>query len=194
MGRGSDRARGRRAALAMAAVLAGIAGAVAGEVPAAQASPSPSTVRVSMVGFSFAPASVTVTAGDTVTWTYDEKPTTLQPMPGCEFPAFQVPNSPLTCPGHSTTSVTTGPGGRPLWDSGVHRAAGFPFSFTFRTPGTYRYFCTVHGGSKPNNPLTQMNGTVVVVARGAAAPAPPGGPTIGPPDTGGGPPGASSGT
>jgi hypothetical protein len=77
----------------------------------------------------------------------------------------------VTCPGHSTTAVDKGAGNKPLWDSGVHRADGFPFSFTFTKPGTYHYICVVHGGAAKNNPITNMEGDVVVEAA-AAEPAP----------------------
>ena len=133
------------------------------------ATTAPAT-KVSMKDFAYMPATVTIKAGKTVTWTYDESPT--DPA-GCEGPEFQagIPNA--SCPGHSTTAVDNGPNGKPLWDSGVHRASGFPFSFTFITPGTYRYYCTVHGGAHPNNPVTHMDGTVVVQAATASAPVTP---------------------
>jgi len=126
---------------------------------------APAATKVSMKDFAFMPATITIKAGTAVTWTYDESPT--DPM-GCEGPEFQagIPNA--TCPGHSTTSVDTGAGGKALWDSGVHRASGFPFSYTFTKPGTYRYYCTVHGGPHPNNPITHMDGTIVVAAASAA--------------------------
>jgi plastocyanin len=137
--------------------------AVIGGPPATAASEA--GTKVSMKDFAFIPATVTIKAGATVTWTYDESPT--DPM-GCEGPEFQagIPNA--SCPGHSITAVDNGPNGKPLWDSGVHRASGFPFSLSFTTPGTYRYYCTVHGGAHPNNPLTHMDGTVIVQAATAA--------------------------
>ncbi|MBA3652892.1 MAG: hypothetical protein H0W70_01710 [Actinobacteria bacterium] len=135
-----------------------LSGAVLG--PSSGASTSAAAV-VKMIHFTFDPATTTIAAGTTVTWTYAESAT--DPMPGCESPQFQLVSA-AKCPGHSTTSVTAGPDGQPLWDSGVHRADGFPFSHTFTTPGTYAYFCTIHGGSSPNNPLTAMNGTIVVTA------------------------------
>jgi plastocyanin len=125
--------------------------------PAAEASHR--TVTVSMQSFAYSPASVVVHVGDTVRWTYDETATSLPP--GCETPVFQVPGSPVGCPGHSVTS-TARRAGRPLFDSGVHRASGFPFRYRFTRPGTYAYYCTVHGGPHPNNPVTAMNGTVTV--------------------------------
>jgi plastocyanin len=162
----------RVATLGSAAVLAIASAAPGGRAaaaPAAQGSPGPAAgaVRVSMKDFLFAPASITVHAGQSVTWTYDESATDL--TPNCETVALQLAGSPVTCPGHSTTADSNGPDGKPLWDSGVHRAPGFPYSVRFTVPGTYAYHCTVHGGRNPNNPVTHMNGTVVVLA--AASPA-----------------------
>ena len=148
--------------------------ATAGPVQAAAGS-VPGAVRVSMKDFAYAPVSITIHAGQAVVWTYDESAT--DPTPNCETIVLQVPGSPVQCPGHSTTADAAGPGGTPLWDSGVKRAAGFPYSVRFLTPGTYAYHCTVHGGKNPNNPVTHMNGTVVVLAAAATpnptpAPAP----------------------
>jgi hypothetical protein len=54
---------------------------------------------------------------------------------------------------HSTTSGPCPPcSGDGLWDSG--QGSDMTFSYTFTQPGTYPYFCTVHGSS--------MTGTVVV--------------------------------
>jgi plastocyanin len=155
-------------ALAAAGIAAG------GSTPAVHAAvpQAATTARVSMVGFTFSPATVTIHAGDTVTWTYDEKPLTLLPSPGCELPVLQLPRSPVRCPGHSTTALDTA-NGKPLWDSGVHRALGFPFSHTFAQAGTFKYICVIHGGTHANNPVTRMNGVVVVraasTAQGASA-------------------------
>ena len=155
--------------------------------PAALAAPSPvqpsagtdpGAVRVSMKDFAFSPVSTTIHAGQAVVWTYDESPT--DPMPNCETVALQLPGSPVRCPGHSTTADSNGSGGTPLWDSGVKRAAGFPYSVRFLTPGTYAYHCTVHGGKNPNNPATHMNGTVVVLAA-EATPVPAPRPVAAPP-------------
>lgn len=110
-----------------------------------------------MASFMFSPASVTIRVGDTVEWTYDETATTIPP--GCEFPALQI--AVVTCPGHSVTSDAMRKG-KPLFNSGVHRASGFPFRFKFTRAGTYTYYCIVHGGAHPNNPATAMNGTVIV--------------------------------
>ena len=113
--------------------------------------------RVEMREFKFIPATLTIRVGQTVTWTYDESIT--NPMPNCETLQTGIPGA--GCPGHSTTSFAKGPNGKPLWDSGVHRADGFPFAFKFTKPGTYKYYCIPHGG--PNDSaLTQMDGVITV--------------------------------
>jgi plastocyanin len=140
------------ACLLLVAVLPAQAGTAS-----AQRAPAGRTVTVSMRSFVFAPATVTVHVGDTVRWTYDEKSTSLPP--GCEFPGFRTPA--VMCPGHSVTAADRR-AGRPLFDSKVHRAQGFPFAYRFTRKGTYAYFCTVHGGPHPNSPATAMNGTITV--------------------------------
>jgi plastocyanin len=66
---------------------------------------------------SFSPASLTVDAGTTVTWTWGS-------------------------PGHSVTSGTgCVPDG--TFDSSI-QGAGYVFTHAFTTPGTYGYFCTPH--------------------------------------------------
>ena len=76
----------------------------------------------------FEPANVTVPAGTTVTWNWAS--------------GF-----------HDVT-----PGGNPAFTgSGSPVSAPNSFSQTFNTPGTYLYFCTVHG-----SPSSGMRGTIVV--------------------------------
>lgn len=121
--------------------------------------PGPQTLQVSMKEFKFTPATVDVTVGDVVKWTYDESSADL--LPNCESIFFQLP-LPVNCPGHSSTGADAN--GKVLWDSGVHRADGFPYSRTFNAPGTFHYICTVHGGPNKNNPVTAMEGDIVVHA------------------------------
>jgi plastocyanin len=171
---------GRRAmAAAVAAVVVAIAGLAVPlgfEDVISEASAAPDIVSVSMKDFAFMPSEVTVAVGGRVTWTYDES--AQDPNPNCESPQFQ--SSLVKCPGHSTTSTDTRADGKPLWDSGVHRADGFPFSSTFDHPGRFHYICTVHGGPHANNPITHMEGDVVVEGSTATS-------------GGAGPPAASSG-
>jgi plastocyanin len=118
---------------------------------------------------------VTIHTGDVVKWIWDESSTDL--MPNCDTVLLQLP-IPVNCPGHTTTAAGAGPGGRPLWDSGTcappdgHAAGGSPgcpYSVTFDRPGSFSYFCVYHGGAQPNNPITHMNGVVVVTGAPAAS-------------------------
>jgi plastocyanin len=75
---------------------------------------------VLVANFSFSPATLTVTAGTTVTWRFDE------------------PSAP-----HNVVSLTT----PVLFNSGTPKGTG-TYSFTFTTPGTYPYVCQVHPSMK----------------------------------------------
>lgn len=93
--------------------------------PAATTAPGASTtgaasgggeVMVSANDFSFSPATVTISVGDSVTWTLAE--------------------------GAHTTSSGTAPELDGLWDQAL--TADEPFTFTFEEAGTYEYFCRFH--------------------------------------------------
>jgi plastocyanin len=80
--------------------------------PPAPAAPS-ATIRISVKEFMFAPTSLTVRVGSTVTWiNLDEEPHTI------------------------------------VSESGLFRSGALDtkesFSYTFSTPGSYRYLCTIH--------------------------------------------------
>jgi plastocyanin len=84
-------------------------------------------------GFSFVPATQPTAPGDTLHWVWSS--TTIS---------------------HSTTSGTCSgstctPDGQ--WNSGIHNAP-FSFDVTLAVPGTYPYFCSVHGAA--------MQGMIVV--------------------------------
>lgn len=95
------------------------------------AAPAPPQARaasraVTMAGYAFTPSSLTIAAGDTVTWTNHD-----------------------TAP--HDVKTTSGP-------VAIHSAMlskGGTWSYTFTTPGTYSYVCTVHAG---------MTATIVVTA------------------------------
>jgi plastocyanin len=97
---------------------------------------------VSIAGLAFQPTTITVAAGDTVTWTVTQ----------------------AIGQQHSVTS------GKPsdsdtgkVFNSGIGLANnGETFKFTFVAPGTYDYFCQVHP--------TQMTGQVIVTPAGGSAP------------------------
>jgi plastocyanin len=95
---------------------------------ATAAPPGPVSANVSVVNNSFQPSSLTVAAGTTVTWTW--------------APTAVNHNVAPTPPG------TEPPG------SGPPSSAPDTYSYQFNTPGTYRYFCEVHGSS--------MSGTIIV--------------------------------
>jgi plastocyanin len=79
------------------------------------APPTSKVVKVSIDNFVFGPKELVVAAGATVTWVN----------------ADDVP--------HTATSKSS----PPLFDSKTLRA-GEKFSFEFKTPGTYDYFCKAH--------------------------------------------------
>ncbi len=86
------------------------------------------TVDVSIINLSFQPQSITVNVGDTVRWTNNDAVSSY-------YGSIPVP--------HTTTSGTNNtPDGK--WDSGT-LSLGQAFSVTFTVPGTYPYFCSIHG-------------------------------------------------
>jgi plastocyanin len=91
----------------------------------------PDAVEIQLLssgGNRFEPANVTIAAGTTVTWTW--------------VGGF-----------HDVTAT-----GNPAFpSSGAPVAPPKTFSHTFNTPGTYTYFCSVHG-----SPTEGMRGTIVV--------------------------------
>ena len=70
---------------------------------------------------------VTIREGDTVTW---------------DFTGAILPHTSTEC---GASCVSPVPAGQALWNSGTLGAGnGGTFSFTFNTPGTYRYYCQFH--------------------------------------------------
>ena len=92
---------------------------------ASPAGPAVAANQVSITNFSFMPAAITVKAGTTVTWTNNDE------EPHTVFSGAGGVKSPVLA-SHQNT-----------------------FSFTFTTPGTFDYNCTIH-------PF--MHGTVTVTA------------------------------
>jgi plastocyanin len=145
-----------------------------------------STVTIQMKEFKFIlpdgsdnnSTALNIHVGDTVTWTWNESAT--DPQPNCDAVVLQPP-FPVNCPGHTTTAADKNSAGKPLWDSGIcpppDGRPKCPFAATFDKPGTFAYYCVIHGGPSPNNPLTKMNGTIVVQATGTTAPAATGAPS-----------------
>ena len=113
-----------------------LAAIVAGGLLVAAAPASAADHAVSIANFEFAPASVTVAPGDTVTWTFAGPDT----------------NHTVTAGRNQAESFDSDPGtAQPL------HAPGSTFQHTFTTPGTYSYVCKVHDF---------MQGKVVVTGPG----------------------------
>ncbi len=108
------------------------AGALAGSpqtfTATATATPPPSS-DITVVNDAFQPGSLTVPAGTTVTWTWGPS-------------AFQ----------HNVVPVATEPA-----SSGAPANSPHTYQFTFNTPGTFTYYCQVHG-----SPTFGMRGTIIV--------------------------------
>jgi plastocyanin len=138
--------------------LAGAPAAVVGVlVMAAPAGAADATVEVN--DFAFTPGNAPINQGDTVTWTNVEGNHNVVFDNGM-FPPFPGPN-----------------GGQAPWMSPPRPFPGL---------GTFRYYCSEHGG--PGG--VGMAGTVTV-----SPPTPPGGPPPGPPNPpGGNPPGGGGGS
>jgi plastocyanin len=95
---------------------------------------------VSIAGKAFQPATITISKGETVTWTVTQ--------------SIGEP--------HSVTSGTPQDAGK-VFDSGINlKDNGQTFSQKFDAAGEFPYFCVVHP--------TEMTGKVVVLAEGASPP------------------------
>ncbi len=124
------------------AVVQDMAGAAVG---ADMATAAAQTVMVT-VGpngtISFSPATVMIHPGDTVMWTWASGPHTVTSgTPGNADGKFCSNGGAQTAAACNSTSYAQGPG------------ATYSQTDVFRTPGTYPYYCTVHGAA--------MTGTVV---------------------------------
>lgn len=108
----------------MAAGLAAVA-ACGGSSSTNPASTNPSGPQVTISDFSFSPSTLSIKAGTTVTWTN---------------------NGPMTHTTVSDTGVWSSanlgpPGGGGGYGGGT---PGGSFQFTFNTPGSYPYHCSLH--------------------------------------------------
>ena len=92
----------------------------------------PTSTQVCMVNKNFSPANLSISHGTTVTW-----------MNGDAV-------------NHTVGNAT---GSADIYTSGFI-APGSSFSHTFATPGTFAYYCGLHGAD--GNPPTGMHGTITV--------------------------------
>jgi amicyanin len=93
----------------------------------AASSDAGTTAAVMINSFAFAPASLTVKKGTTVTWTNQDDV------------------------GHSVTLDSGQPAGGP---TGPLLGKGDRYSFTFKTAGTYHYHCSIHPSMKGSVTVT----------------------------------------
>ncbi len=66
---------------------------------------------------------------------------------------------------HDTTSVA---GSMEVWASPTTSEVGFTYDHTFTNPGTFWYYCTVHGADNGDGTASGMSGTITVVPEPAA--------------------------
>jgi plastocyanin len=100
-------------------LLAVVLVAVCGSLLFAPRPAEAATHSVTISHYAFGPGSMTITAGDTVTWTNED----------------QAP--------HDVTTTTA-----PVAIHGSTMQQGQSWSFTFTTPGTYSYICSIHPDMK----------------------------------------------
>jgi plastocyanin len=92
----------------------------------------PTSTQVCMMSLAFSPANLTIGHGTTVTWKNGDA---------------------------VNHTVGNASGSTEVFTSGFI-AAGGTFSHTFATPGTFAYYCGIHGAD--GNPPTGMHGTISV--------------------------------
>lgn len=92
----------------------------------------PTTTQVCMMNSAFSPANLTIAHGTTVTWKNGD-----------------AVNHTVANAASSSEVLASG-----------FIAGGGTFSHTFATPGTFAYYCGIHGAD--GNPPTGMHGTITV--------------------------------
>ncbi len=101
------------------------------------------------------PASITINAGDSLTWKYPAgEPHTVTFL------------GPKTAPPAPNDPTDAAPAGGTSYDGSAYTSSGFllggqTYTLTFPKAGTYTYYCLIHGG---------MSGTVVVQDKGSSYP------------------------
>lgn len=105
----------------------------------------------------FYPKTITVDAGDSVTWTF----------PAAEPHTVTFLGTGQAAPPPPSDPNNAKPAGGSSYDGSTYTSSGFiamgyGYTLTFTKPGTYRYYCLIH--------QPEMEGTVVVNARGTSYP------------------------
>ncbi len=115
-----------------------------------------SSVQEANQGLQFYPTSMTIDAGDSVTWTFPAgEPHTV---------TFLGPRASPPPPNDPSVQA---PAGGSSYDGTVYTSSGFKllgqaYTLTFPKAGTYKYYCLIHG--------PEMVGTITVQNTGAAYP------------------------
>lgn len=134
-----------RLALPAALVFSGLSltGCATGEAPPESRSSTSTQMAVdsdvTLVSLNFMPETLTVSAGDTVTWVNGESIT-------------HTITSGTFSDVDTTTGLRASEAADGLFDERLGEEGG-TFSYTFESAGTFQYFCDIHDG---------MNATVVV--------------------------------
>jgi plastocyanin len=175
----------RRRALAVGAVLLGVAAIVLPAVAGSETTPKIEAVNVGGGIYGeehhWSPAQATVTAGASVTLSNPS----------------EVPHGVYWVGGPATPSCSSGV---PVGTTAAASGTKWSGSCTFATPGVYSFYCTVHGPAMSGRVTVDAAGTTTVTTTPTPAPG-LGGPTAGAPVPGGeattspqGTPGSPTGT
>lgn len=128
------------------AVLAAAAPLIAGHAVASTGiTITPGACAGGGMDFCFNPQSATATAGSTVSWTNQSG----------------VAHTVTSCTASACQGAPASTGGD-SFNVSIAASSGSTGSFTFTRPGTYQYYCVIHGYSL-------MHGTIIVAAAPASA-------------------------
>ncbi len=117
-----------------------------------------SSQQEALQALQFFPATITINAGDTVTWTF----------PAGEPHTVTFLGNGQATPPPPTDPNDAKPAGGSTYDGSTYTSSGFllrgkSYSLTFTKPGTYSYYCLIH--------VPEMEGSVVVQPAGYTYPA-----------------------
>ena len=147
--------------------------------------------KPSWQGQNFYPGTLTVNAGDSVTWKFQSgnEPHTVTFMGPVTGPIESFipdpaagPPAPGTPPKLIANPEAQLPQGGGSYDGSTFTSSGLvaadipgpkEYTLTFPTPGTYQYICLLHAFPGPDGKLTGMVGTITVQAAGSAYPQTP---------------------
>ncbi len=113
--------------------------------------------------FCYSPSSLTVTAGDTVIWVNNST----------------APHTVTRCDPSACSGNGPGNGGESGPSSPTINASGGTFSFTFTSPGKYRYYSAIHGHAMLHGKITVVAATTTTIASTTSTTVPSTSTTIG---------------